>query len=263
MFSNLNILLRTLVLGGLLALGGWWTLFLRERFANHQEELASAQAEIETLTGDLREKDLHIADLTSENGELRDEVARQEAELEALGLAMSLLKVDHRLARIQVLSQEPSDEDPEKLVTRLRFVELDADGEPVGPGIEAELEGKTVYVETLVVKFGDEFVEQGDALRGTSICLFRRLFGEAQRPVEGVEIDPAGLQPLAYTDDEGPSALHRELWSRFWEYANDPELARERGVKAIHGEAPFIEMQAGKTYRVELRSSGGLTIKAE
>ncbi len=46
-------------------------------------------------------------------------------------------------------------------------------------------------------------------------------------------------------------------------YANDPELAASKGVRAIHGEAPSIELREGKTYRIELRSSGGLSIKVE
>jgi hypothetical protein len=35
------------------------------------------------------------------------------------------------------------------------------------------------------------------------------------------------------------------------------------GVRAIHGEAPFIELRPGKTYRIELRASGGLTLVPE
>jgi hypothetical protein len=263
MFRNFNVFLRTIVLAGALVLGGWWTLFLRERFSDHRQALDVAQAEIESLSGNLQESEEHIHELNSVVGELRDTVVLKEKELEELSIAMSLLKIDHRIARIDVISQEADPDDPDQIYTQVRFIELDSEGQASGPGIEATLKGKTVYVETLVVKFGDEFVESGDALRGTSICLFRRLFGEAQSPNDGVEIDPAGLQPLAYTGVEGPSPLHRELWSRFWEYANDPELAEERGVKAIHGEAPFIEARPGKSYRVELRASGGLTIHVE
>ena len=31
MFANINVLLRNVILGGLLVLGGWWTYFLREQ----------------------------------------------------------------------------------------------------------------------------------------------------------------------------------------------------------------------------------------
>jgi len=34
-------------------------------------------------------------------------------------------------------------------------------------------------------------------------------------------------------------------------------------VRAIHGEAPFMELRPCKSYRVELRASGGLSIVAE
>ena len=68
---------------------------------------------------------------------------------------------------------------------------------------------------------------------------------------------------VLYGDEDGPDPLHAELWERFWEYANDPELAREKGVRALQGEAPFMELKAGKKYRVNLRASDGLTIQAE
>jgi hypothetical protein len=31
----------------------------------------------------------------------------------------------------------------------------------------------------------------------------------------------------------------------------------------MHGEAPFAEVEAGKSYLLELRASGGLTIRVE
>ena len=116
---------------------------------------------------------------------------------------------------------------------------------------------------SLVIKFDDRFVEEGDYLRGTSVVLFRSLFGRDQKPSEGVAIDDQGAQPRIYGDEDGPDPLHAELWSRFWEYANDPDLARERGVRAMQGEAPFMELRKGKIYRIDLRASGGLTIQSE
>ena len=70
------------------------------------------------------------------------------------------------------------------------------------------------------------------------------------------------MHPAPYASDDVPE-LYAELWSRFWDYANDPEAAAAKGVRAIHGEAPFIELRPGQTYRVELLASGGLTIKPE
>ena len=72
-----------------------------------------------------------------------------------------------------------------------------------------------------------------------------------------------GAAPAYAEDETPPDDYYRELWSRFWDYANDPSLARSKGVRALHGEAPFIELRPGKSYSIELRSSGGLSIQAE
>jgi len=49
--------------------------------------------------------------------------------------------------------------------------------------------------------------------------------------------------------------------ARFWEYALNPSVVRESGVRAMHGEAPFIKLEPGHNFELELRSSGGLTIR--
>jgi hypothetical protein len=59
------------------------------------------------------------------------------------------------------------------------------------------------------------------------------------------------------------SPVERDIWANFWEYANDPAKAKKAGVRAVHGEAPSIRLEPGKRYRVELRSSAGLSIVPE
>jgi hypothetical protein len=268
MFANINVLLRNVILGGLLVLGGWWTYFLREQVVGHEEALEARDAEIVTLTGDLEQSGLRIevldATVLERDEEIKDlgvELAAREAEIEELELSLWLLKVDHRVARITVLDQTTGAGGVVR--TKVRFAEINPEGEELGPGREIEIEGKTVYVEGLVIKFDDAYVEMGDNLRGTSVCLLKRLFGENQSPSAGATLDIQTQLPRAYGDEEGNSAQHAELWSRFWDYANDPDLAAEKGVRAIHGEAPYMEMRPGQTYRLELRSSGGMTIVAE
>ena len=270
MFKNVNVLLRTLVLGGLVVIAAWWTLFLRDKLVDREEELNQVRQKVDALSMDVEDRDreirkmgLTIGEREEEIDSLQDEVAEAERRIEALDVALQLLKVDHRIAKMEVISQGAPDDDPDRIRTVLHFTELGPDGEPMGPGRDITLEGKTVYVETLVVKFEDTYVEHGDSLRGTSLCLFKRVFGEDQKPSDGVPLDAVGQQPLAYGGDETPSPLHREIWTRFWDYANDPELAGQLGVRAIHGEAPFIETRPGKTYWVELRASDGMTIRAE
>jgi hypothetical protein len=283
-FDKLNLLLRTLLIGALVLLFGWWTLFLRGKLGENEEALAerddriesladevqAKQQRIDTLDQDVAARDTKIRQLGEEIDlrdrritELDDEVARLGDQVRQLGASLRLLKVDHRLARVDVLEQTAPSEEDGHVRTRIRFVELDEDGQVLGPAQEATIEGRVLYIETLVIKFGDQFVEGGDALRGTSVCLFRRLFGEDQAPSGGTPIDIEGTRPPVYGGDNPPDPFYQELWDRFWDYANDPDLANEKGVRAIHGEAPFIELREGRSYRVELRASGGLTIRAE
>jgi hypothetical protein len=55
----------------------------------------------------------------------------------------------------------------------------------------------------------------------------------------------------------------REIWSKFWDYANSPALAGQVGIRAAHGEAPSIKLMPGKRYRISLRASAGLEIVTE
>jgi hypothetical protein len=57
--------------------------------------------------------------------------------------------------------------------------------------------------------------------------------------------------------------FEREIWERFWDFANEPDKAQRAGIRAAHGEAPFVKLRAGKTYLIDLRASDGLTIKTQ
>jgi hypothetical protein len=59
------------------------------------------------------------------------------------------------------------------------------------------------------------------------------------------------------------SPIEHDIWSNFWQYANNPAKSKQAGLRAAHGEAPSIRLEMGKRYRVELRASAGLSIVAE
>jgi len=178
---------------------------------------------------------------------------------QALEAAVRLLRHTERRARIVVLEQSRGPEGA--LVTRLRFGELDPNGEPVGEPREFTVTGDEVYVDALVIKFEDEFVTAGDALKGRSLLLFRRIFGDRHRPVDAHVLDKEGQVPQAYAAEKAPSAFERELWAQFWALANDPAEAKRRGVRALHGEAVSTKLRPGGVYAVTFRSTGELTIQ--
>lgn len=231
-------------------------------FRDRGAELEQSRLQIAQLDEQLRDRDVRITRLGEELTTTRADLVATQLERDEAQLANSYLKIDRRRARLTVLAQGPDPSDASRLRTRLRFQELDPSGEPLGEPVLGEIEGRFAYVESLVIKFSDDHVERGDAWRGQSLCLFRRLFGEGQTPEEGFTLDPVGLEPGAYRDDASPD-LTQALWTDFWDYAHDPVDAAEQGVRAMHGEAPFMEMRPGASYLVELRSSGGLTLRRE
>ena len=193
----------------------------------------------------LAERDAQIRDLTARN--------------QALEAAVRLLRHTERRARLVVLDQSPGPEGHQR--TRVRFTELDSQGDPVGEPRELTLDGDEVYVDTLVVKFEDDFVTAGDALKGKALLLFRRIFTDRKRPAEGEVLDKEGQIPQSYAAERAPTAFERELLARFWELANDPEEAKKRGVRALHGEAVSARLRKDRVYSITLRSTGELTIQ--
>jgi hypothetical protein len=220
-----------------------------------EARLAEREAQVQSLQNELDSSRKQIAAL---NKDLEAKLL----EIQRLDTALRLLKVDHRVAQIDVISQQGSAETKD-LTTTFSFVELDASGKPIEKPRLFTVQGDMVYVDALVVKFSDEAVEVADPLRATSFCLFRRVFGEHQQPKDGFPLDQVGDQPAAYRGGREPSDFEREIWSKFWHYANHPEEAAKKGIRAAHGEAPFQKLVPGKRYKVLLRSSGGLSFSTE
>lgn len=125
------------------------------------------------------------------------------------------------------------------------------------------LPGEEFYIDALVVKFDRPFIEGGDALRGKSLLLFRRAFGDQQKPVDGVPLfRQSGELPIPEVAqlDENPSEFEREIWAKFWDIANDPTLAAAHGIRGAQGEAPHVRAVVGQVYKLTLRASDGLQI---
>jgi hypothetical protein len=192
---------------------------------------------------------------------LESRISELEGELEMRDMQLDFLRARNRVARVDVLEQRPNPDSPSGITTRLRFVELNPDGLAIGKGTEYEIAGDLAYFEALIIKFDDDFVAANDLLKGSSLLLFRRIFGEYQAPSDGFPLDTVGQYPPTYSPEHMDSSFHRDLWARFWEYALNPSVVRESGVRAMHGEAPFIKLEPNRSFELELRSSGGLTIR--
>jgi hypothetical protein len=143
----------------------------------------------------------------------------------------------------------------------VRFVELSPGGEPLSDGKVFEFDGDVIYIDNWVVQFDDKFVEAADIEKGTSLCLFRRIFSESQAPEKGFSLDEVGMRPQAYSRGGEMTDFEKAIWTQFWDIANDPDKAASMGIRAANGEAISVKVRAGASYNIRLRASGGLTIE--
>ena len=258
--KTLNSAIRTALLAALvlvLSSAGYYgynEYTKRDRLLRDQEaKIKATEEQLVTLQGAL---DTKVAIIDELNVDLKEKAAQ----IERLETAMHLLKTDQRLAQLRVISIE-RDEDDDAVTSELEFVELSPAGEPLSEPKRFKLPGDVVYIDNWIVKFDDTYIERGDIQKGTSLCLFRRIFSEEQIPNEGYSLDKVGMRPQAYARGGSLTDFEKKLWSEFWEFANDPKKAAELGVRAANGEAVAIKVREGKAYNITLRSSGGLSIE--
>lgn len=218
------------------ALGGGFYLY-QQQYGPDAQSLATARK--------------RAADLERENIELKrkhDELQKQ------MDLFLSRLKAERRVAKIWVAEQNTSSSG--NLRTKLNFMEVDKEGEPL-TSKEFWIEGKSAYIDTLVIKFDGKLVQEGDPQRGHSIALFKRIFDENHSPVEGDALNSEGQIPLSIAPYE------KELWSNFTKLMNDPAYAKAMGVRVAQKEAVARDFDKGMIYKVTLEANGGLNIIPE
>jgi hypothetical protein len=170
------------------------------------------------------------------------------------------LETDRRVARILVTDQKTV---AGKLKTTLLFVEYNGDGNAL-PAKSFTIDGNEAHFDAEVIKFKDQYVEQNDPLRGQSILLFVRVYGDDQAPSAGFAIDAPNQIPEIYRGvDPEISAFEQDLWKNFWKLFNDKDARDARGIRGMNGEGLYGQFLPGYAYTITLRSSGDGTITEE
>ena len=191
---------------------------------------------------------------------VRVQLDEQTRKTEALKQIVAHLQADRRVADIIVTEQKPAGD---TLQTTLLFVEYARDGREMPPK-RFTVRGNQAHVDALVIKFDREFVQQGDPLRGHSIALFHRLFGDHQTPAEGFPIDPPGQVPDLYKgDDSRVSGFEQELWTNFWRLTTDEAYRRQAGVRVAVAQSVWGPFEEDRLYTITLEAAGGLNITSE
>ncbi|MCA9268036.1 MAG: hypothetical protein KDA41_06175, partial [Planctomycetales bacterium] len=276
--STLNSLLRTLlaiVVVGALGVGSYVAYdtyhqgdkakqdleVAEERLEDAQRKLDTAESqlietsqELETRLLELSTKNKQIEQQQSEIKDLLVTIDEKNEEIERQATARRLLKKDHRLAVLTVLDQNEEDG---QLYSTVRWVEVDDANKAVDQPRSFKLKGDIIKVDAWVVKFEDRYIEEADLIRGTSIFLFRGIYGEFPTRDEVNALDKVGDLPSAYRRGNRISDFEREIWGDFWEIANDAERAEQMGIRSAHGEIVYKEkIKPGMKFKVELRASG-------
>ena len=170
------------------------------------------------------------------------------------------LQAETRVADVMVTDQQKVNG---VLRTSIVFVEYGHDGAAL-PAKRFTVDGEMIHFDALVVKFDGKFVEQNDPLRGHSIALFTRLYGDTQTPAQGFPIDEPGVVPAVYRDDDPKvSQFQQELWQNFWRLADDPNYRSEMGVRIAQGEGPWLPFEKDHLYTLTVEANGGINIRSE
>lgn len=179
------------------------------------------------------------------------------AEVEAKKIVISRLGDERRVADLIVTQQTPGAGHDGHPSTEVLFQEYDRTGRALPPRFFT-VKHDVVHVSGLVIKFEQSYVEAGEDLRGKSILLFDKIYGDHEGREVGQSLDTPGVPPQVY-DDPNPRAekFERELWGKFWQLANDSSLRKSQGVDVAYGQSVFLQFKPGKRYTVRLQNNGG------
>ena len=126
--------------------------------------------------------------------------------------------------------------------------------------------GEQVHVDAKVVAFDNDFVREGDPLRGRAILLWDKIYGSAVAPEEGQPLDPVGQPPRLYdgaaegaaarNDDAARAEFEADLWADFWRLAGDADYAESKGVRVAQGQGLYGIFSPDKVYELSLGNDG-------
>ncbi len=180
-----------------------------------------------------------IGELVTENRDLKQ--------------AISNLTAEDQIGYAKVTDQQWTDQG---LKTTITFVET-ARNDKLKQILQKQytIDGDVVHFDALIVKFTDQMVVSG---KSRAIYIWRRVYGEATAPKDGLPIEETGAEPKRYADMLKSLPLeHRRLfWTNIWELANDPEKLKQHGIQAIYGNAVYTKLRPGLIYVFKIGPTG-------
>jgi hypothetical protein len=143
-----------------------------------------------------------------------------------------------------------------KLQTTLKFVETARDNQ-LKKVLEREytIEGDVVFFDALIVTFNDEDVMTGEK---RALYLWRRVYGENMAPSDGYPIEMESQAPKRYADFLAQLSLPEQemFWEAVWQLADDPDVLKKHGIKAVYGNAVYKKLRPGLIYVFKISGNG-------
>lgn len=191
-------------------------------------------------------------------------VERKTAELmdqnRALELVVDRLTDERRVAEMLVTKQTVVNGIPQ---TTLLFEEYGKNRSALPPKLFTIL-GNQVHVDAMVIKFERDFVKKNDPLRGHSLALFTRIYGNHQSPDDGFMIDAPGQIPNYYQGaDPRVSSFELDLWNNFWKLAREPDYRQKMGVRVSNGQSVWWPCDPDQLYTLTIEADGGLNVSTQ
>jgi hypothetical protein len=188
-------------------------------------------------------------------------IRQLEVEKRQLQAMVQRLTSQRRVAEMIVTGRRVEEGVPK---LQLLFVEYARDEQTPVSVRDLTLSGTEVHIDAKVIRFDRNFVFEGDPLRGVSVALFTRAYGDKQTPEKGVVLDPAGVAPEVYKGaDPAAADFEARLWKDFWRLLEDEPYAKAHGVRVAQGEGVWWPPQEGRLYTLCVGADGGIALKSE
>jgi hypothetical protein len=187
-------------------------------------------------------------------------VARYLYENAVLKQIITRLETDSRAAQVLVTGVNYSEAE-QKTYTTIKFLEYDSRGKPLEPRYFT-FPGNIIQFQSLVIRFDDIHVRQGDRLKGKSVYLFWKIFMLDGKNTREYPLTRINEVPQGYKLEAGENPVETRFWATFWEYALDPRAAKREGIKNAQIEAPGTMFVPGILYTIRIEHDGGLRIDA-
>ncbi|MEM9943959.1 MAG: hypothetical protein AAF939_20535 [Planctomycetota bacterium] len=189
------------------------------------------------------------------------DLEKSEEQNQRLETSLKLMKVDKRIANVTVL--EKGEDENGQPYMQVSFVEVNEENREIGSPKIYKILGEKLYIDGWIVSFEDKYVENADELRNASLYVFKSIYGDDEKPKFGQRLDgdSGNFQPPGIYSSSVKGDFEQQIWKDFWDVSNDRNRQMELGIRASHGLAGYVRPEEGKTYRVHIRSSGGMTLQ--